>query len=78
MIPTFDMYVYGSLQSYVGILNAVAMVFNQGGFMTSVYMLGGLLMLVLTLAMASSYTAGPQQIFKNVKRSRVEGTLAQL
>lgn len=66
MIPTFDMYVYGSLQSYVGILNAVAMVFNQGGFMTSVYMLGGLLMLVLTLAMASSYAAGPQQIFKNV------------
>lgn len=61
---TFDMYVYGSLDAYLGVLNAVAMVFNQGSFMTSVYLLGGLLMLVLTLALAGSYTAGPQQILK--------------
>lgn len=66
MINEFDMYVYGSLDAYLGVLNAVAMVFNQSGFMSGVYLLGGLLMLVLTLAMAGSYTAGPQQILKYV------------
>lgn len=65
MIPTFDMYVYGSLDAYLGILNAVAMVFNQGTFMTSVYLLGGLLTLTATLIIAASNSAAPAAVLRN-------------
>lgn len=65
-MPSFNMYVYGSLDAFMGILNAVAMVFNQSGFMNSVYLLGGLFMIVTVLVQAAGYMASAGQIMKNV------------
>lgn len=65
-MPSFNMFVYGSLESFIGILNAVAMVFNQSSFMNGVYLLGGLIMLLLVLVQAAGYMAQPAQIIRNV------------
>lgn len=65
-MPSFNMFVYGSLDAFMGIFNAVAMVFNQSGFMNGVYLLGGLFMLVTVLVQAAGYMAQPAQIVRNI------------